>query len=97
LGRRPGGVAAIRSLVDCLIATVAINADASLLHADSDFDLIAQTDRPPARRYRCVIELPARVRKMSTHPATVMSRDIVDKCGRYNWLNSGAKLENVER
>jgi predicted nucleic acid-binding protein len=28
--------------VDCLIATVAINADASLLHADSDFDLIAQ-------------------------------------------------------
>jgi predicted nucleic acid-binding protein len=32
----------VRRLVDCLIATVAINADASLLHADSDFDLIAQ-------------------------------------------------------
>jgi predicted nucleic acid-binding protein len=32
----------IRRLVDCLIATVAINANAQLLHADSDFDLIAQ-------------------------------------------------------
>ena len=29
-------------LVDCLTATVAINADASLLHADSDFHLIAK-------------------------------------------------------
>jgi predicted nucleic acid-binding protein len=32
----------VRRLVDCLIATVAINADAPLLHADSDFELIAQ-------------------------------------------------------
>lgn len=32
----------IRRLVDCLIAVVAINADASLLHADTDFDLIAR-------------------------------------------------------
>jgi predicted nucleic acid-binding protein len=31
----------VRRLVDCLIATVAINADVPLLHADSDFDLIA--------------------------------------------------------
>lgn len=31
----------IRRLVDCLIAVVAINADASLLHSDADFDLIA--------------------------------------------------------
>ena len=37
----------IRRLVDCLIAVVAINADASLLHADGDFDLIAQ--RTPLR------------------------------------------------
>lgn len=37
----------VRRLVDCLIATVAINADASLLHADTDFDLIAQ--RTPLR------------------------------------------------
>ena len=32
----------IRRLVDCLIAVVAINADAALLHADADFDLIAR-------------------------------------------------------
>jgi predicted nucleic acid-binding protein len=32
----------VRRLVDCLIATVAINANAPLLHADTDFDLIAQ-------------------------------------------------------
>jgi len=32
----------IRRLVDCLIAVVASNADASLLHADADFDLIAR-------------------------------------------------------
>ena len=31
----------VRRLVNCLIATVAINADVSLLHADNDFDLIA--------------------------------------------------------
>jgi predicted nucleic acid-binding protein len=32
----------VRRLMDCLIAIVAINANALLLHADSDFDLIAQ-------------------------------------------------------
>jgi predicted nucleic acid-binding protein len=32
----------VRRLVDCLIATVAINANAPLLHADADFDLIAR-------------------------------------------------------
>jgi predicted nucleic acid-binding protein len=37
----------IRRLVDCLIAVVAINADASLLHADADFDLLAM--RTPLR------------------------------------------------
>jgi predicted nucleic acid-binding protein len=37
----------VRRLVDCLIANVAISANASLLHADSDFDLIAQ--RSPLR------------------------------------------------
>ncbi|MDQ6773711.1 MAG: PIN domain-containing protein [Candidatus Dormibacteraeota bacterium] len=40
-GCRRAGLTVSR-LVDCLIATVAINADAPLLHADSDFDLIAQ-------------------------------------------------------
>jgi predicted nucleic acid-binding protein len=37
----------IRRLVDCLIAVVAINANASLLHADTDFDLISR--RAPLR------------------------------------------------
>jgi hypothetical protein len=37
----------VRRLVDCLIATVAINANVLLLHADTDFDLIAQ--RTPLR------------------------------------------------
>jgi predicted nucleic acid-binding protein len=32
----------IHRLVDCLIAVVAINAKASLLHADADFDIIAR-------------------------------------------------------
>jgi predicted nucleic acid-binding protein len=32
----------VRRLVDCLIAIVAINTNALLLHDDSDFDLIAQ-------------------------------------------------------
>jgi predicted nucleic acid-binding protein len=32
----------VRRLVDCLIAVVAIDANAALLHSDGDFDLIAQ-------------------------------------------------------
>jgi predicted nucleic acid-binding protein len=40
-----------RSLVDCLIAAVAIRVDAAVLHSDRDFDLIAEhvelrIDRP---------------------------------------------------
>ena len=31
-----------RSLIDCLIATVALRADAEILHADRDFTLIAE-------------------------------------------------------
>ena len=38
----PAAGLTVRRLVDCLIAIVAINANALLLHADSDFDLIAQ-------------------------------------------------------
>jgi predicted nucleic acid-binding protein len=37
----------VRRLMDCLIATIAINVNAPLLHADSDFELIAQ--RTPLR------------------------------------------------
>ena len=32
----------VRRLVDCLIAAVAINAGTPLLHADTDFDVIAR-------------------------------------------------------
>lgn len=39
-GRRGGRT--IRSLVDCLIASVAIRHDVALLHKDADFDVIAQ-------------------------------------------------------
>jgi predicted nucleic acid-binding protein len=42
-------LSAIRRLVDCLIAVVAINADASLLHADADSHLIAKADTSAAR------------------------------------------------
>lgn len=38
---RRGGVT-VRKLIDCLIAAVAIDADAQLLHADSDFDLLGR-------------------------------------------------------
>jgi predicted nucleic acid-binding protein len=38
--RRQG--ATVRKLVDCLIAAVAIGADAELLHADSDFAALTQ-------------------------------------------------------
>ena len=32
----------VRKLVDCLIASVAIRADAALLHSDADFDTLAR-------------------------------------------------------
>lgn len=32
----------VRSLVDCLIASVAVAADIPVLHADSDFDVLAR-------------------------------------------------------
>jgi predicted nucleic acid-binding protein len=32
----------VRKLIDCLIAAVAIDANAQLLHADSDYDLLGQ-------------------------------------------------------
>ncbi len=37
--RHHGGT--VRRLIDCLIAAVAIRADASVLHADRDFDTLA--------------------------------------------------------
>jgi predicted nucleic acid-binding protein len=38
--RRRG--ATVRKLIDCLIAATAIRSSATLLHADSDFDVLAQ-------------------------------------------------------
>lgn len=32
----------VRKLIDCLIAAVAIRADAEILHADADFDVLAR-------------------------------------------------------
>ena len=32
----------VRKLIDCLIASVAIRAEASILHADADFDVIGR-------------------------------------------------------
>jgi predicted nucleic acid-binding protein len=35
----------LRKLIDCLIAAVAIRADAPVLHADTDFDVLARHTR----------------------------------------------------
>jgi predicted nucleic acid-binding protein len=48
VARREGRT--IRSLVDCLIACVAIRRDVPLLHKDADYDLIA--DISPLRTHR---------------------------------------------
>lgn len=40
----------VRKLVDCLIAAVAIRTDATLVHQDSDFDVIAVAAPLKARR-----------------------------------------------
>jgi predicted nucleic acid-binding protein len=32
----------VRKLIDCLIAAVAIDADVPILHADTDFEVIAR-------------------------------------------------------
>jgi predicted nucleic acid-binding protein len=44
----------VRKLIDCLIASIAIRTGSSLLHCDSDFDVLArhtplQIDRPRSR------------------------------------------------
>jgi len=44
----------VRKMIDCLIASVAIRADTSVLHDDADFDVLARhtplrIDRPPTR------------------------------------------------
>ena len=41
----------VRRLVDCLIAAVAIRADAALLHRDADFDILARHTELRIDRY----------------------------------------------
>ena len=41
LGRERNGGRTVRSLLDCLIASVALRYDVSVLHRDADFDAIA--------------------------------------------------------
>lgn len=49
-GRRAGRT--IRSINDCLIASLAIRHDAVLIHRDADFDVIAEFTPLVARSYR---------------------------------------------
>jgi predicted nucleic acid-binding protein len=49
--RRSGDT--VRKLIDCLIAAVVIDADAELLHADSDFVALAR--HTPLRSHRASI------------------------------------------
>ena len=42
----------VRKLIDCLIAAVAIRENATILHHDRDFDLLAQHTRLRTERYR---------------------------------------------
>jgi len=56
--RRRG--ATVRKLIDCLIAAVAIRDDASVLHNDRDFDVLARHTRLRAERYRTLRSIPSR-------------------------------------
>lgn len=56
--RRRG--ATVRRLVDCLIAAVAIRDQASVLHNDRDFDVLARHTRLRTERYRTLRSVPRR-------------------------------------
>jgi predicted nucleic acid-binding protein len=47
-----GRGATVRKLIDCLIAVVAIRENATILHSDRDFDLLAAHTRLRIERYR---------------------------------------------
>ena len=47
-----GRGATVRKLIDCLIAAVAIRENATVLHSDRDFDLLARHTRLRTERYR---------------------------------------------
>jgi len=50
--------AAVRKLTDCLIAAVAIRENATLLHNDRDFELLARHTRLRTERYRSLRPIP---------------------------------------
>jgi len=56
--RGKGGT--IRRLMDCLIAAVAIRENASILHNDRDFELLARHTRLRTERYRVLRPIPSR-------------------------------------
>jgi hypothetical protein len=56
--RRRGGT--VRKLMDCLIAAVAIRENATVLHNDGDFEVLARHTRLRTERYRVLRAVPSR-------------------------------------
>ena len=50
----------VRKLIDCLIAAVAVRENATLLHNDRDFELLARHTRLRTERYRTLRPVPSR-------------------------------------
>jgi hypothetical protein len=50
----------VRKLMDCLIATVAIRDNATVLHNDRDFDVLVKHTRLRSERYRLLRSVPRR-------------------------------------
>jgi predicted nucleic acid-binding protein len=55
-----GRGATVRKLMDCLIAAAAIRENASVLHNDRDFDVLARHTRLRVERYRTLRSIPPR-------------------------------------
>ena len=55
-----GRGATVRKLIDCLIAAVAIREQATVLHNDRDFDVLARHTRLRVERYRTLRAIPSR-------------------------------------
>jgi predicted nucleic acid-binding protein len=52
--------ATVRKLIDCLIAAVAVRENASVLHNDRDFEVLARHTRLRTERYRTLRSVPLR-------------------------------------
>ena len=50
----------VRKLIDCLIAVVAVRENATLLHNDRDFEVLARHTRLRTERYRTLRPVPSR-------------------------------------